>query len=138
MTPEEITRVQSTGARVVPIKEQAAALFYGRLFELDPSLKPLFKGDMKAQGQKLMAMIGTAVGGLTQPDTILPAVQDLGRRHVGYGVEAQHSDTVGAALLWTLEKGLGPAFTPETRQAWAKTYALVAGVMKDAAAAQTR
>jgi len=130
--------VQSTWTRVVPIKEQAAALFYGRLFELDPSLKPLFKGDMKAQGQKLMAMIGTAVGGLTQPDTILPAVQDLGRRHVGYGVEAQHYDTVGAALLWTLEKGLGPAFTHETRQAWAKTYTLVASVMKDAAAAQAR
>ena len=136
MTPEEITLVQSTWAQVVPIKEQAAALFYGRLFELDPSLKPLFKGDMKAQGQKLMAMIGTAVGGLTQPDTILPAIQDLGRRHVGYGVQPQHYDTVGAALLWTLEQGLGPAFTPETRQAWAKTYDLVAGVMKEAAAAR--
>ena len=137
MTPEEIKRVQSTWAQVVPIREQVAELFYGRLFALDPSLEPLFKGDMKAQGQKLMAMIGTAVGGLTQPDTILPAVQDLGRRHVGYGVQAQHYDTVGAALLWTLEKGLGPAFTPETRQAWAKTYDLVASVMKDAAAAQT-
>ena len=136
MTPEEITLVQSTWAQVVPIKEQAAALFYGRLFELNPSLKPLFRGDMKAQGQKLMAMIGTAVGGLTQPDTILPAVQELGRRHVGYGVQAQHYDTVGAALLWTLEQGLGPAFTFETRQAWAKTYDLVAGVMKEAAAAR--
>jgi len=136
MTPEEITLVQSTWAQVVPIKEQAAALFYGRLFELDPSLKPLFKGAMKAQGQKLMAMIATAVGGLTQPDAILPAVQDLGRRHVGYGVRAPHYDTVGAALLWTLEQGLGPAFTPETRQAWAKTYDLVAGVMKEAAAAR--
>ena len=136
MTPEEITLMQSTWAQVVPIKEQAAALFYGRLFELDPSLKPLFKGDMKAQGQKLMAMIGTAVGGLTQPETILPAVQELGRRHVGYGVQPQHYDTVGAALLWTLEQGLGPAFTPETRQAWAKTYDLVAGVMKEAAAAR--
>ena len=136
MTPEEITLVQSTWAQVVPIKEQAAALFYGRLFELDPSLKPLFRGDMKAQGQKLMAMIGTAVGGLTRPDTILPAVQELGRRHVGYGVPAPHYDTVGAALLWTLEKGLGPAFMPETRQDWAKTYDLVAGVMKEAAAAR--
>ena len=138
MTPEEIKLVQSTWAQVVPIREQAAELFYGRLFELDPSLKPLFKGDMKVQGQKLMAMIGTAVGGLTQPDTILPAVQDLGRRHVGYGVKDRHYDTVGSALLWTLETGLGPAFTPETRQAWAKTYDLVAGVMKDAAAASSR
>ncbi|HXF08909.1 MAG TPA: globin family protein [Candidatus Acidoferrales bacterium] len=138
MTPEEIKLVQSTWAQVVPIQEQAAELFYGRLFVLDPSLKTLFKGDMKAQGQKLMAMIGTVVSGLTQPDTILPAVQDLGRRHVGYGVQAPHYDTVGAALLWTLEQGLGSAFTPETRQAWAKTYNLVAGVMKDAAAASSR
>lgn len=137
MTPEEIKLVQSTWAQVVPIKEQAAELFYGKLFEMDPSLKPLFKGDMKMQGQKLMAMIGTAVGGLTQPETIIPAVQDLGRRHVGYGVKDAHYDTVGAALLWTLETGLGPAFTPETKQAWAKTYDLVATVMKDAAAAQT-
>ena len=134
MKPEEINLVQSTWAQVVPIKEQAAELFYGRLFELDPSLEPLFKGDMKAQGQKRMAMIGTAVGGLTQPETIVPALRDLGRRHVGYGVQAQHYDTVGAALLWTLETGLGPAFTPETRQAWAQTYDLVAGVMKEAAA----
>ena len=138
MKPEEITLVQSTWAQVVPIREQAAALFYGRLFALDPSLEPLFRGDMKAQGQKLMAMIGTAVGGLTQPDTILPALRDLGRRHVGYGVKDRHYDTVGAALLWTLETGLSPAFTPETRQAWAKTYDLVAGVMKDAAAASSR
>lgn len=137
MTPEEIKLVQSTWAQVVPIKEQAAELFYGKLFEMDPSLKPLFKGDMTMQGQKLMAMIGTAVGGLTQPETIIPAVQDLGRRHVGYGVQDAHYDTVGAALLWTLETGLGPAFTPETKQAWAKTYDLVATVMKDAAAAQT-
>lgn len=138
MTPEEIKRVQSTWAQVMPIQEQAAALFYARLFELDPSLKALFKGDMQMQGQKLMAMIGMAVGGLTQPATILPAVQELGRRHVSYGVQAQHYDTVGAALLWTLETGLGPAFTPETRQAWAKTYDLVAGVMKDAAATPSR
>lgn len=137
MTPEEIKLVQSTWAQVVPIKEQAAELFYGKLFEMDPSLKPLFKGDMTMQGQKLMAMIGTAVGGLTQPETIIPAVQDLGRRHVGYGVQDAHYDTVGAALLWTLETGLGPAFTPETKQAWVKTYNLVATVMKDAAAAQT-
>lgn len=138
MTPEEIKRVQSTWAQVAPIREQAAALFYARLFELDPSLKPLFKGDMQMQGQKLMAMIGTAVSGLTQPAAILSAVQDLGRRHVGYGVQDAHYDTVGAALLWTLETGLGPAFTPETRQAWAKTYDLVAGVMKEAAATPSR
>jgi hemoglobin-like flavoprotein len=138
MTPEEIKLVQSTWVQVVPIKAQAAELFYGKLFEMDPTLKPLFKGDMKMQGQKLMAMIGTAVGGLTQPETILPAVQDLGRRHVGYGVKDAHYDTGGAALLWTLETGLGAAFTQEVKQAWSKTYTLVATVMKDAAAAQIR
>jgi hemoglobin-like flavoprotein len=134
MTPEKIALVQSTWAQVMPIKDQAAELFYGKLFEMDPAVKPLFKGDMKAQGQKLMTMISTAVAGLTRLDQLVPAVQDLGRRHVGYGVKDAHYDTVGAALLWTLETGLGPAFTPETKQAWAETYGTLAGVMKEAGA----
>lgn len=120
---------------MVPIKDKAAELFYGRLFELDPSLKPLFKGDMAQQGRKLMTMIGTAVSGLTRLDQIVPAVRDLGRRHVGYGVKDAHYATVGAALLWALETGLGPAFTPEVKAAWATTYGTLAGVMKQAAAA---
>lgn len=132
MTPEQIALVQSTWAQVLPIKDTAAELFYGKLFELDPEVKPLFKGDMKTQGQKLMAMIGTAVGGLDNVEQLVPAVQDLGRRHVGYGVKDAHYDTVGAALLWTLETGLGPAFTPETRDAWATTYGTLANVMKEA------
>lgn len=136
MTPQQITLVQTTWAQVLPIKDQAAELFYGKLFEMDPSVKPLFKGDMKAQGQKLMTMIGTAVAGLTRLDQLVPAVQELGRRHAGYGVKDAHYDTVGAALLWTLETGLGPAFTPETKEAWAATYGALAGVMKDAAAKQ--
>jgi hemoglobin-like flavoprotein len=93
----------------------------------------MFKGDMKEQGQKLMKMIATAVNGLDRLDSIVPAVQDLGRRHVGYGVRPEHYDTVGAALLQTLEQGLGSAFTPEVKQAWATVYGVLAATMKDAA-----
>jgi len=135
MTPEQIALVRSSFAKVVPIKETAADLFYGRLFELDPTLKPLFKGDIKEQGLKLMAMIGTAVGGLDRLDSIVPAVQALGRRHVGYGVTDEHYDTVATALLWTLEKGLGDAFTPDVKMAWTSAYGVLAGTMKEAAAA---
>ena len=135
MTPDEITLVRATFAQVVPIKEAAANLFYGKLFELDPSLKPMFKGDMKEQGGKLMAMIGTAVAGLDRLERIVPAVEALGKRHAGYGVQPAHYDTVATALLWTLEQGLGAAFTPDVKAAWASAYVVLAGTMKDAAAA---
>ncbi len=135
MTPQQINLVQTTWAQVVPIEATAAGLFYGKLFELDPTLKPLFKGDIKEQGKKLMKMIGVAVNGLTQLDQIVPAVQDLGRRHAGYAVKAEHYDTVGTALLWTLEAGLGAAFTPEVKEAWTTTYVTLATVMKDASLA---
>lgn len=134
MTPMQIQLVQATWDKVVPIKDTAAEIFYGKLFEMDPALKPLFKGDMKAQGTKLMSMINTAVNGLTRLDQIVPAVESLGKRHVGYGVKDQHYDTVAGALLYTLEKGLGPAFTPEVKQSWTEAYMLLAGVMKKAAA----
>ncbi len=133
MTPEQVEMVQSTWAQVTPIAEKAAELFYGKLFELDPELKPLFKGDMKEQGQKLMTMINTAVNSLTDLESVVPAVQDLGRRHVGYGVKAKDYDTVGEALIWTLGAGLGDAFTDEVKEAWVLTYTTLAGVMKDAA-----
>lgn len=134
MTPMQIQLVQATWAKVVPIKDTAAEIFYRKLFEMDPALKPLFKGDMKAQGTKLMSMINTAVNGLTRLDQIVPAVESLGKRHVGYGVKDQHYDTVAGALLYTLEKGLGAAFTPEVKQSWTEAYMLLAGVMKKAAA----
>jgi len=134
MEQEKVKLVQESFAKVVPIAEQAAEIFYGKLFEKDPSLKPLFKGDMKEQGKKLMTMIGTAVNGLTNLEAIVPAVQQLGKNHVGYGVTDSMYDTVGAALLETLEAGLGDAFTPETKDAWAETYTLLATVMKEAAA----
>ena len=134
MTPNQITLVQSTWAKVVPIAPTAAALFYGKLFELDPALRPLFKSSIEAQGEKLMMMIGTAVGGLDDLEALVPAVEGLGRRHTGYGVADKDYDTVGTALLWTLEQGLGPAFTPEVKQAWTETYITLSGVMKTAAA----
>ena len=134
MTPEQIKLVQGTWSKVVPISDTASELFYGRLFTLDPSLRPLFKGDMKAQGRLLMTMIGTAVNGLSRLDKIVPAVQDLGRRHVKYGVKDQHYDTVATALIWTLGQGLGEGFTPEVKHAWVSAYTVLATTMKGAAA----
>ena len=138
LTKQQLHLVQESWQQVVPIADQAAALFYGRLFELDPNLKPLFRGDMKEQGKKLMQMITVAVKSLDKLDTVLPAVQALGRRHVQYGVTDQMYDTVGQALLWTLEQGLGKAFTAEVGTAWARTYFTLASVMKEAAAEQPR
>ena len=134
MTPDQKQLVRDNFAKVAPIAPTAAELFYGRLFELDPGLRPLFKGDMKEQGRKLMAMIATAVAGLDKLDTIVPAVRALGKRHAGYGVIDAQYDTVAAALLWTLEQGLGPDFTPATKEAWTACYTLLAGQMKEAAA----
>ena len=133
LTRQQIRLVQRSFAKVEPIADRTAELFYGRLFELDPSLKPLFKGDMTEQGRKLMQMLGVAVKGLNNLDSIVPAVQDLGRRHVDYGVKESHYRTVGEALLWALEQGLGDDFTADTRTAWAATYNLLAEVMTTAA-----
>lgn len=124
-----IDRVQGSWAEVSKISDQAAALFYQNLFEADPSIKPLFKGDMGAQGKKLMQMIGAAVGKLNEVETLIPILQNLGKRHVEYGVVKAHYATVGAALLLTLEQGLGPAFTPEVKAAWAEVYGIVSTVM---------
>jgi hemoglobin-like flavoprotein len=133
MTPVQIALVQTSFEAVADKPDVVADLFYGRLFELDPSLRALFSGDMREQGRKLMLMIATAVRSLDNLAAIVPAVQALGERHVGYGVKDGDYDVVGAALLWTLEKGLGPAFTPETKVAWTETYTLLASTMKDAA-----
>ena len=133
MTPEQIQLIQATWPQVVPIADKAAELFYGKLFELDPAVKPMFKGDMAEQGRKLMMTLGVVVNGLTRLDEIVPSARELGRKHVDYGVRPEHYDTVGAALLWTLEQGLGAAFTPAVRAAWATAYGTLATVMKDAA-----
>ena len=135
MTPEQATLVQDSFRLVVPIKDQAAALFYGRLFELDPGTRPLFAGtDMAEQGAKLMATLGFVVTGLKRPAEVVPAAQALAKRHVGYGVKDAQYATVGAALLWTLGQGLGEAFTPEVEAAWTAAYTLLSGVMIEAAA----
>jgi hemoglobin-like flavoprotein len=130
MNSEQINLVQSTFGEVRPIAVAAAELFYARLFELDPSLRPMFKGDMGQQGRMLMAMLNSAVNGLTNLDALVPVVRQLGARHVKYGVREEHYATVGSALLWTLEQGLGEKFTPAVRDAWAAAYAMLAGVMQ--------
>ena len=131
----DIPLVQRTWNMVLPIADQAAVLFYGKLFELDPSLKHMFSSsDMTEQRKKLMQMITVAVRGLERLDELVPAVQALGRRHVGYGVTDAHYDTVAAALLWTLEQWLGAEWTPAAQAAWTETYLTLAGVMKSAAA----
>jgi hemoglobin-like flavoprotein len=134
MDNTEIVLVRAGFAKIAPIADGAAALFYERLFSLDPTLRALFKGDMKAQGAKLMAVLANAVNHLDRLDAILPAVRDLGRRHSAYGVKDEHYDTVGAALLSTLESALGEGFTIEARAAWAAAYGALAGEMKSAAA----
>ncbi len=133
MTPQQVTLIQTSWAAVLPIQDTAAGLFYQRLFVLDPSVRPMFKGDLAGQGKKLMQALGFIVNSLTRLDELVPVAQDMARRHVGYGVQAEHYDTVGTALLWTLEQGLGSAFTDETRDAWATAYGTLAGVMKEAA-----
>lgn len=135
MTPDQVRLVQDSFAKVRPIADTAADLFYGRLFAIAPDVRGLFPADMTEQKKKLMAMLGLAVGNLDRPEAVAPAVQELGRRHVAYRVEDAHYEPVGAALLWTLEQGLGPDFTPEVREAWTETYGLVAGLMKGAARA---
>lgn len=134
MTPEKIKLVQDSFQKVVPIAGAAADIFYDRLFETAPQVRKMFPTDMSDQKGKLMQMLGTAVNGLSDLNAIVPAVQDLGRRHVGYGVEDSHYDAVGASLIFTLGKGLGDDFTPEVKEAWVETYGLLATVMKEAAA----
>ena len=133
MTPAQVELVQSSWAKVMPISQTASELFYARLFEIAPEVKPYFKGDMKEQGKKLMVMIGTAVNSLTNIEAVVPAIREMAIRHVDYGVKPEDYDSVGTALLWTLEQGLGDDFTPEVKEAWAEVYGLVATTMKDAA-----
>ena len=129
MTPDQIKAIQESFKKVAPISEQAAALFYGRLFEIAPEVKPLFRGDMTEQGRKLMATLAVVVNGLGNLESILPAASALAKRHVGYGVKASDYTPVGAALLWTLERGLGDAWTTDLAAAWGAAYAVLSGYM---------
>jgi hemoglobin-like flavoprotein len=134
MTPEQITLVERSFEKILPIGDRAAGLVYDRLFELDPSLRALFKGDMARQRSMLAVAIAMIVRGISTPATIIPALGEMGRRHAGYGVRPEHYATVGEALLWALEQALGESFTPETKAAWAGAYDLIASTMIEAAA----
>jgi len=133
MTPTEVGLIRTSWVAVEPIADTAASLFYARLFELDPTLERLFRRtDMVAQRKTLMQTLTVVVKSLDRLDQLVPAVQALGRRHAGYGVREAHYATVGAALLWTLEQGLGEAFTPAVREAWTTAYGTLASVMIEA------
>jgi len=139
MTETQIAHIRENWGAVAPVADQAAAIFYDTLFALNPSVKPMFAtSDMTEQGKKLMQMLAVVVKGLDRLETILPAVEALGRRHGGYGVEDRHYDDVGAALIATLGGALGTAFTAAHRDAWIEAYGLLASVMKQAAAEPIR
>lgn len=135
MPPAEISLVQTTFHQLLPVSGQTAALFYARLFELDPTLRAIFRGDMREQGQRLMQTLATSVASLHQPDRLLDSARKLGARHHGYGVRDEHYATVGTAWLWTLEKVLGTDFTPAARAAWTNLYYALAHAMMDGARA---
>ena len=139
MTPAQIDLVRSTWEQVIPIADTAAGLFYGRLFELEPDARRLFgRTDMAEQRRRLMQTLAVAVAALDKLETLRPALEGLGRRHVEYGVQDHHYDLVGAALLWTLEQGLGDVFTGSVRDAWSAAYATLATIMRGAAASGER
>ena len=129
MNPTQIKLVQDSFAKVAPISEQAAVLFYGRLFEVAPSVRAMFPDDMKEQRKKLMATLAVVVGGLSNLEAVLPAASALAKRHVNYGAKPEHYPVVGGALLWTLEKGLGEAWTPDVAEAWTAAYGTLSGYM---------
>jgi hemoglobin-like flavoprotein len=134
MTPQQIDLVKKTWVMVVPIADTAAELFYGRLFELEPSYRGMFKNDMTEQGKKLMKTINIAVEALDDVEPLIPTLKQMGADHAGYGVVDRDYNVVGAALLWTLEKGLGEAFTDEVKNAWGAVYEVLANTMKSGAA----
>ena len=129
MTPEQIKLVQDSFAKVAPISEKAAELFYGRLFEIAPQVRAMFPDDMTEQRKKLMATLAIVVNGLNNLGAILPAASALAKRHVSYGAKPAHYPVVGDALLWTLEQGLGSAWTPQVATAWSSAYATLSGFM---------
>jgi hemoglobin-like flavoprotein len=133
MTPAQKNLVQGTWKLVVPIADTATAMFYDRLFEIDPGCRELFqKTDLAQQRLKLLQVLSAAVAGLDDLDKLIPIVEDLGRRHAGYGVRDEHYASVGAALLWTLQRGLGPAWNADIAAAWTEVYDVLSGVMRRA------
>lgn len=133
MTPEQIKTVKESWSAVLPIQEKAAELFYGRLFSEYPEVKPLFKGDMQEQGEKLMTMLDQAVGALDNVESLIEPLKEAGKAHKGYGVSDADYPKVGACLLWTLQQGLGDGYTPAVEEAWTTTYQTVSSVMIEGA-----
>ncbi len=129
MNPMQVKLVQDSFAKVAAISEQAAVLFYDRLFEVAPAVKAMFPADLTEQRKKLMGTLAVVVNGLSNLESILPAASALAKRHVSYGAKPEHYPVVGGALLWTLEKGLGEAWTPETSAAWTAAYGTLSGYM---------
>ena len=129
MTPDQVKLVQQSFSKVAPISDQAAVMFYGRLFEIAPQVKSMFPADLTEQRRKLMATLAAVINGLGNLQSILPAASALAIRHLSYGARAEHYPVVGAALLWTLEKGLGPDWTPEVADAWKAAYGTLSGFM---------
>jgi hemoglobin-like flavoprotein len=129
MTPDQVKLVQQSFAKVAPISEQAAVIFYDRLFEVAPQVKAMFPADMTEQRKKLMATLAVVVNGLSNLKSVLPAASALAKRHVAYGAKPAHYPVVGAVLLWTLEKGLGEAWTPDLAAAWTAAYGTLSGYM---------
>ncbi len=133
MTPKDIDLVQSSFAKVAPIDDETGLLFYERLFEIAPEVRPLFRGDIDDQGRMFMSMLTVAVNGLTTFDSIEPALRELAIRHAGYGVRPEHYASIGAALIWIMERSLGDDFTDEVRSAWLAVYDALSAVMIEAA-----
>jgi nitric oxide dioxygenase len=129
MTPDQVKLVQQSFSNVAPISEQAAVIFYDRLFEVAPSVRAMFPADMTEQRKKLMATLAVVVGGLSNLEAVLPAASALAKRHVSYGAKPEHYPVVGGALLWTLEKGLGETWTPDVASAWTAAYGTLSGYM---------
>ncbi len=138
MTPEQVALVQQSFAKVAPISDQAATIFYDRLFEIAPPVRAMFPSDITEQRKKLMATLAVVVNGLTNLESVLPAASALAKRHVGYGAKPEHYPVVGSALLWTLEKGLGDGWTPEVADAWSAAYATLSGFMISEAYGQSQ
>jgi hemoglobin-like flavoprotein len=129
MNPTQVKLVQESFAKVAPIADHAAVIFYDRLFEIAPAVKAMFPADMKEQRRKLMAALAIIVGGLSTLETILPAASALAKRHVAYGARPEHYPVVGSVLLWTLEKGLDESWTPEVASAWTAAYGTLSDFM---------
>jgi hemoglobin-like flavoprotein len=129
MTPDQVKIVQESFAKVAPVSDQAATIFYDRLFEVAPSVKAMFPSDMTEQRKKLMATLAVVVNGLSNLEAVLPAASALAIRHVAYGAKAEHYPVVGGALLWTLEKGLGEGWTDEVAAAWTAAYGTLSTYM---------